>query len=146
MLGTLAKWLRILGFDTYYANSEISDEELLEIAKRENRTIISRDKDFVISGKKQNVDAIEITDIDLDEQLKQVLKHVKIDKKFILSRCTICNSKIKNIKKNEVQGKVPKRVYEKNDNFWFCSKCKKYYWAGSHYDKINEKIKELTNY
>jgi len=145
MLGTLAKWLRILGFDTYYANSKISDKELLDIAKKENRIIISRDKGFVNSARKQNVESIEIADTDLDEQLKQVLKHVTINKKLILSRCTICNSKIKNIKKGEVKGKVPKRVYENNDSFWYCSTCKKYYWTGSHYDKITEKIKELIN-
>jgi len=49
MLGTLAKWLRIMGFDTFYANAEMSDEDLLNIAKGENRTIFTRDKELIIS-------------------------------------------------------------------------------------------------
>ena len=44
MLGTLAKWLRIYGFDTFYANRDISDSELLDISKKENRILITRDK------------------------------------------------------------------------------------------------------
>ena len=47
MLGTLAKWLRLLGFDTFYANDEIKDDILLLIAKKENRAIITRDKELI---------------------------------------------------------------------------------------------------
>lgn len=53
MLGTLAKWLRIYGFDTFYANSEIDDEGLMEIAKKEKRVLITRDKDLIIKAKKR---------------------------------------------------------------------------------------------
>ena len=72
MLGSLAKWLRILGFDTFYANAEITDRDLLKIAKDENRIIISRDKELIFMGKRENLDVIEIKNIDLDEQLNQV--------------------------------------------------------------------------
>jgi len=47
MLGTLAKWLRIYGFDTFYANYKISDEELIKISKDEKRVLISRDKELI---------------------------------------------------------------------------------------------------
>jgi len=144
MLGTLAKWLRLLGFDTFYANTEITDEELLEIAKRDNRTIISRDKGLVRSGKKQKLDVIEMYDTDLDDQLNKVLEIIKINENLILSRCTICNTILEDIEKNRVKDRVPKKVFENNEKFWFCSKCDKYYWTGSHYDKIIEKINEIT--
>ena len=144
MLGSLAKWLRILGFDTFYANAEITDEKLLEIAKNENRNIISRDKVLIQNGKKHGLKVIEINSTDLDEQLNKVFENVDIDMDRILSRCTICNTILKYIEKNKVNGKVPKKVFENNDRFWFCPKCKKYYWTGSHYDKISEKINEIT--
>ena len=89
MLGTLAKWLRIMGFDTFYANAEMSDEDLLNIAKGENRTIFTRDKELIIRGKKKNLNVIAIETTDLDLQLNQALKHVNIDEKSILSRCEI---------------------------------------------------------
>ena len=144
MLGSLAKWLRILGFDTFYANAEITDRELLSIAKDENRIIISRDKELILMGKKENLDVIEIKNIDLDEQLNQVLKRVSIDEKLVLSRCNLCNSILNQIEKDKVEGKVPKKVFDNNDKFWFCNKCNKFYWLGSHYNKIINKINEIT--
>ena len=141
MLGTLAKWLRIFGFDTLFANSELTDEDLLNIAKSENRIIISRDKELIIRGKKENITVISIETTDLDLQLNQVLKHLKIDKKSILSRCTLCNTELEKIDKSIVKGKVTSKVFENNDNFLFCLKCNKFYWMGSHYDKmINNKF------
>ena len=144
MLGTLAKWLRIYGFDTFYANSEIDDNELLKIAKTENRTLITRDKELVFTGKRENLDIIELKTTDLDEQLKQVLKHVKIDETKILSRCILCNSILDEIKKDKVIDKVPKKVFENNNDFWFCKNCNKIYWKGTHYDKMIKKTTELV--
>ena len=141
MLGTLAKWLRIFGFDTFFANAEMTDEDLLDIAASENRIIFSRDKELIIRGKKKNLKIIAIETTDLESQLSQVLKHIKIDKKSILSRCTLCNTVLEKVEKNIVQGKVPNKVFKNNENFLFCSKCKKFYWMGSHYDKmINNKF------
>jgi uncharacterized protein with PIN domain len=143
MLGSLAKWLRILGFDTFFANSKLNDNQLLNIAKKENRIIISRDKEFIKAAIRNNIRSIQIYNIDLDEQLSQVLKQLKIDKEKILSRCTICNSKIIKVNKTDIKDKVPIKVFENNDIYWFCDKCKKYYWTGSHYDKIKQKLEEL---
>jgi len=143
MLGTLAKWLRILGFDTFYANAEMSDEDLLGIAKGENRAIFTRDKELIIRGKKKNLNVILIETTDLDLQLKQVLKHVNIDESAVLSRCTICNTVLDTVEKNKIQGKVPSKVFENNEKFWFCSKCNKFYWIGSHHDKIINKIDKI---
>ena len=144
MLGSLAKWLRIFGLDTFYANSEINDEELLNIAKQENRIVITRDKELTQQAKKQNIKVVQIKITDLEEQINQVLNLVKIDKELILTRCTLCNSLISKIKKIDAKGKVPEKVFDNNDNFWFCSNCNKFYWTGSHYDKINEKINKFT--
>ena len=144
MLGSLAKWLRILGFDTFYANAEISDDELLDIAKNENRTIISRDKELILRGKKENLNVIKIKNTDLDEQLNKILEYIKINEKLVLSRCSLCNTILDTIEKSKVEGKVPRKVFDNNDDFWFCNKCKKFYWTGSHYNKILDKINNIT--
>jgi len=143
MLGTLAKWLRILGFDTFYANAEMSDEDLLNIAKGENRTIFTRDKELIIRGKKKNLNVIAVETTDLDLQLNQALKHVNIDEKEVLSRCTLCNTVLDTVEKNKIQGKVPSKVFENNEKFWFCSKCNKFYWVGSHYNEMINKIDKI---
>ena len=143
MLGTLARWLRILGFDTFYANNTMTDEELLHIAKNEKRIIISRDKELILRGKKKNLATIKITTVDLDEQLNQVLKLIHIDEQYILSRCTLCNTILEIREKSQIEEKIPEKVFENNDKFWFCKKCNKYYWEGSHYEKIINKIEEI---
>jgi len=144
MLGTLAKWLRLMGFDTFYVNSEITDDEILDIAKDKERIIISRDKELIIRGKKENLKVVETKTTDLDEQLKQVLDIIDINEDLILSRCSICNTPLETIERNKVTDKVPKKVFENNNRFWFCKKCNKYYWMGSHYNKILDKIHRLT--
>lgn len=144
MLGTLAKWLRIYGFDTFYANRDMIDLELLEISKKENRTLITRDKNLIIAARRENLKTIEIKTIDLDEQIGIVLRNIKPDKTKILSRCILCNAKVKNVKKQDVQGKVPEKIFENNEKFWFCKNCNKIYWQGSHYEKMFEKIDSLS--
>jgi len=145
MLGTLAKWLRLFGFDTFYANSEMEDEELLQVAKKEDRVILTRDKQLIARGKKEKLSVIEINTTDLDEQLNLVLKNVDIDQKAILSRCSVCNTILDEVKKSEIKNKVPKKIFDNNEKFWFCSKCDKIYWMGSHYERILGKIEKIKN-
>ena len=77
----------------------------------------------MISGKKENITVISIETTDLDLQLNQVLKQLKIDKKSILSRCTLCNTELERVDKSIVKGKVPSKVFENNENFLFLLKC-----------------------
>jgi uncharacterized protein with PIN domain len=143
MLGSLAKWLRLIGFDTFYANAEMDDDELIRVAKKEDRVVITRDKELMSKMKKQKLPIVELNTTDIDEQLKIVLKDVSINQKNVLSRCSVCNIILDEIKKKDVRGKVPERVFENNEKFWFCSNCNKIYWMGTHYDKIKNKIKKL---
>jgi len=141
MLGTLAKWLRIYGFDTFYASNEMNDDGLIENAKKENRILITRDKELAQISRRENLKIIEIKDFNLDNQIRQVLKDVKIEKDNILTRCLTCNSILENIDKNKVKNKIPNGAFQSNDKFWICKKCNKIYWKGSHYDNMLKKIK-----
>ncbi len=145
MLGTLAKWLRIYGFDTFYANSEIDDSELITISKKENRILISRDKKLLQRARRENLKTIEIKTTEINEQIVKAISDKKIDYSKVLSRCILCNTTVDEIKKYEVKGKVPKKVFDNNETFWFCPKCKKIYWKGSHYENMVEKIKYIKN-
>jgi len=142
MLGTLAKWLRIYGFDTYYASRDIKDLELIEIAKKESRVLITRDKELLFGAKRENLHVIEITSTDLEEQIGKILSVFKTDSKKYLSRCLICNSLLEEIGKEKAKGKIPKKVFENNKKFWLCKKCKKIYWRGTHYENMLSKTKQ----
>mgnify|MGYP006291024309 CR=1 FL=1 len=143
MLGTLAKWLRFFGIDTYYATQSIHDDELLRIAKKENRVLVTRDKELILRAQKRDIQVIPVFTRDLDEQLKKVLAQTTVDSTQILSRCSLCNTQLISIDKEKVKDKVPENVYQTNETFWICPTCHKIYWRGSHYDKILQKINSL---
>jgi uncharacterized protein with PIN domain len=145
MLGTLAKWLRIYGFDTFYASKEMDDSELIKICKKEKRVLITRDKELIIRARRENLKTIEIKSIDINVQIRKIITDLEIDPNNFLSRCILCNSKLKEINKPEVKEKVLVKVFENNEKFWFCKKCDKIYWKGSHFEKMIEKINEIKN-
>jgi uncharacterized protein with PIN domain len=143
MFGTLAKWLRICGFDTFYANTQQTDDELLKIAKNDGRVLVSRDKKLLWNAKRENLKVIEVTSTEIDTQLRQALRDTSFDKNAVLSRCLLCNSILNEMPKKDVKNKVPEKVFENNTVFWYCPNCKKIYWRGTHYEDMLKKIDEL---
>jgi uncharacterized protein with PIN domain len=143
MLGSLAKWLRIFGYDTAYPNATVNDDEVLKSAKSEQRLLLSRDKELIQRAKKSLIPTIEIRTTELPEQLAEVLRRIPPDTKTILSRCTLCNTPLVSVEKKNVQTFVPEKVFKTRDNFWFCPVCKKYYWMGTHYENMMEKINKI---
>lgn len=142
MLGRLAKWLRILGFDTVY-RKQISDYELLALASRENRIILTRDRK--LRAKSRTTPIVEIHEEAYLAQAKEVLTalHLPLRLEDVFSLCLDCNVPVDRIPKEEVSGKVPPYVWQKHDPFHHCPQCGKIYWGGSHYGNTVEKIKEF---
>ncbi|UCF07703.1 MAG: Mut7-C RNAse domain-containing protein, partial [Thermoplasmata archaeon] len=139
MLGSLARWLRFLGFDTAYPQV-LSDKELVEAAKREERILLTRDRDL---AKRKGISALYIQSTELDKQLEQVISTFNLRIEEAFSRCSLCNSILTEVDKGSVKGRVPEKVYEWQDEFWRCEQCDKYYWQGTHYKNMEVKLKEL---
>ena len=147
MLGNLAKKLRILGYDSRY-HSSIDDEELINIAKQEDRVLLTKDERLVSNIDKKYVKSLLIKGNDDLEQLIQVFSFLGIKNVSIntdLSYCIVCNGKLKSIEKNMIKSKVPDGVYDMQQSFWICSDCKKIYWEGTHFEKIQEFVSKLNN-
>lgn len=144
MLGTLATWLRILGVDTFYPDNQMSDKQLLQLAAQEQRLLISRDKQLIAQGKKRKILVLELTTTNLNEQLEKVVQKITLEPEKTLTRCTLCNTPLNKVKKTDVEGHVPPKVFETQKEFWFCPHCKKYYWMGTHYQNMKQKISNLT--
>lgn len=141
MLGKLAKWLRIIGYDTKYAKG-MDDEKIIEIALKEDRIVLTRDK--MLSRKA--VKGFYIEEKELEKQIEKVIKKFKLDlEKNIFSRCTVCNIPVAKIERNKVKGKVPESVWENNKEFWICPRCGRIYWMGSHWNNIRNRLKRLEN-
>lgn len=142
MLGKLAKWLRFLGYDVLYPRT-IDDNELIELSKSQERYILTRDREL---SKRKGLKVLFIPSDQVDIQLKQVIEefNLKYDS-LAFNRCPECNHLLDKIDKSLVVDKVPVGVFERQDKFWVCGNCNRYYWQGSHYEKIKQKLNELFN-
>jgi len=139
MLGKLAKYLRFMGYDTYYPDGNMSDDEILALAQKENRIILTRDKELARRGNAYFVQSDEYR-----AQLRDVIEHFHLNAGRMLSRCSVCNAVLVRVPKEEVRGKVPEYVYEHTEEFYMCPSCKRIYWYGTHTQKIAEFINMLT--
>jgi len=146
MLGNIAKKLRLFGYDSKYF-SDIDDDELIKIAKEENRIIISRDENLVNKAQKLGMDTIFVTKNKELEQFSEILNHIELDIFQIsgdTARCPKCNSITESIDKSSIKNKVPKRVYDANERFWKCKSCGKYYWEGTHIKNLKEFVGKIN--
>jgi uncharacterized protein with PIN domain len=141
MLGRLAKWLRILGYDTIYF-SEISDRAFVNIALREKRFILTRDT--LLVRRRGVKDFLLVEGDHFRDQLSFVVERLKLEPgKEILSRCILCNALLKEIDKNTVKLKVPDYVFKTQSSFMICETCNKIYWGATHKEEIEREVKTL---
>ena len=140
MLGKLCRWLRLLGFDSSYAGCEISDSEIIEISLLQNRIILTSDRE--LSSRSGN--ALFINSRDLKVQIKYVLSQYAPSPGLFMGRCSICNGELESVNLKQVNEKVPDSVYERKIPVKHCRYCGKYYWEGSHYFSIINKLRELS--
>ena len=140
-LGKLAKWLRILGFDTTF---EIDvPAELFYEHMEKDRIVLTRtgtlEKQF--SGHR----LVFITSNYLDVQLKQVIAEIGICRMDTrpFSRCIDCNVPIVDADPDDVCGLIPDYIYETHQEFHKCLQCNRIFWPGSHTKRSQEKIDHL---
>jgi hypothetical protein len=147
MLGNLAKKLRIIGYDSKYFSS-IEDDKLLLIAKNEKRIILTKDEQLTKIAEKQNIDFVLIRGNDELEQIVQINTKIKLGR-FVMdtnnSRCIACNGNLQSVEKYRIIGKVPEGVLEREKSFWMCDSCKKVYWEGTHFEKLQEFVNNLND-
>ncbi len=146
MLGNIAKKLRLFGFDSEYSSS-ISDEDLIQRAKKENRILITKDIFVSEMTQKQKISVIQITKHEEMEQLVQIFKNLKISELTVNgnnARCTECNEKLIIINKDLVLNQVPEGILEKIDDFCKCPQCNKIYWEGTHIERLQRFADELN--
>jgi uncharacterized protein with PIN domain len=142
-LGKLAKYLRILGFDTLYKNNSLASD-LIKISHDEKRTILTKDREIL---KRNDIThGYWIRNHRLEEQLREVVKRFDLKKQIKeFTRCVDCNNLLVKIKKEEIIDRLPPKVKDWHDEFYFCQSCKKPYWKGSHYEKMKAFIENIRS-
>jgi uncharacterized protein with PIN domain len=147
MLGRLARWLRLLGFDTLYY-PRIEDRVLLKTAREENRMLLTRDTRLVkMRGLK---DFLLLKENDPFDQLKNVIASFdlvpdinELCETRLLSRCSLCNNLLDNVSKELAKEHVPEYVYLTSESFSRCANCEKFYWKGTHPELLKKKLMEI---
>ena len=140
-LGGLAKWLRILGFDTLF-DSGAGGLEFFRTASSD-RVLLTR-----TSGVEKHLRSDRLLFIRSNEpwqQLIEVIRRLEIRMADIqpFTRCLECNQRIEAVQKRRIRDKVPDFVYETHENFQQCPRCRKVFWPGSHASRVMERIQQL---
>lgn len=137
MLGKLARWLRVLGWDTAYERDK-STTELLESVRKEGRILLTRRGDLGEGT------VIFITSEVLDEQLRQLeASHKIVTDAQPFTRCIECNAVLEMVKKEDIEGQVPFFTYQTREEFWRCPACGKIFWPGSHHEAMMRRVENL---
>jgi uncharacterized protein with PIN domain len=149
MLGRLAKWLRLLGYDTLYY-PHIEDRILLKIAREDNRVLLTRDTRLVKVRGLRNFMLLE--DNDPFQQLKRIITAYRLQPEWersdiagapLMNRCTDCNTCLDSVSREEVKAAIPEYVYRTSRKFRKCPGCGKLYWDGTHPGKFKKKLSEV---
>ena len=141
-LGTLAKKLRLLGFDCAFKNN-YEDHQIVDIANQEKRIILTRDRGIL----KYNAvtHGYWVRCHRPDEQLREVMRRFQLEKQVKpLSRCASCNGPLHSVDKATLSDRLAAETLHIFNHFMECGDCHKLYWQGSHYDKICRWLDELN--
>ena len=141
MVGTLAKWLRILGYDTVYM-PEVSPASVKREARRQGRILLTRRTCFL--NQKDVPPFVFIRADRFREQLKQVCIDLQLTvSSSLLRRCSVCNRELETIDRERVQSRVPAYVWQTQSTFFRCRQCQRIYWNATHRERILEELRHM---
>jgi hypothetical protein len=143
MLGKLAKWLKILGFDVLYF-PRIGDDELLSLAQKEERTLLTRDTGLVEKAKAPK--ALFVRSENWNEQVRLVLDEFNLwEEATPYSRCLECNVALRDLSRENAKNLVAPFIHEHAVSFASCPSCNRVYWQGTHTKDMKAKIEEILS-
>lgn len=140
-LGSLARLLRLSGFDTHY-ETEAADADIAQLAAKEDRIVLTRDigllKHKIIHW------GYWLRSQYREEQFKEVACRFDLWSSFSpFSYCLACNGKIQAVSKESVLDRIPSNAALYFHTFYQCQNCQRIYWKGSHYDHMLQTLKRL---
>lgn len=135
MLGKVAKWLRILGFDARY--EPLRTREQIEAYGREGWLLITRNHRWCGQSR-----VLCVTANDPMAQLAEVIDGaaIRYGEARPLHRCIRCNEPLDEIPRDRALGYVPDFVFETNVLFYGCPNCRRVYWPGTHPRRMMEQL------
>ncbi len=144
-VGKLAKWLRMMGYDTLFFNGS-DDSHMIAIALAEGRVILTRDTQImkrrvVTSGQ---LKAVLIQGDEAEQQMRQVIDSLNLDCQFRpFTICLECNQPLVPRSKEQVKDLVPPYVFQTQVQYVECPTCHRIYWRGTHWQAMTGKLNKF---
>ncbi|MFC1951756.1 Mut7-C RNAse domain-containing protein [Chloroflexota bacterium] len=144
-VGKLAKWLRIMGYDTLFFSGS-DDASMVSTALNEGRVILTRDTQImkrrvVTSGQ---LKAVLIKSDDPELQMHQVINDLNLDCQFRpFAICLECNQPLLGRSKQQVEGRVSPYVFQTQSQYVECPACHRIYWRGTHWQAMTRELNKF---
>jgi uncharacterized protein with PIN domain len=141
MLGRLARWLRLMGFDTEY-DAHITDADLVRRSIEERRTVLTRDRALPEEWRVASIYVVASeTGVD---QLREVTRAFDLRAEVeLFTRCSVCNERLDPASPDSVRNAVPERIFATHAVFRRCPGCARVYWRGSHADRMERVVASI---
>jgi hypothetical protein len=133
MLGKLAKWLRIMGYDVLYQRL-YQKEELVRLVAS-GRKVLSRR----IETQTRYPGVILIHADHVGDQLKELKDKdiLRPDPSRFFARCLLCNTLLKPADPEAAKSSLPDHVLQENlSGIRSCPECGRFFWPGTHREKM----------
>lgn len=142
-LGRLARYLRMMGIDTWY-ETDCSDSRLARIAEEDQRILLTRDLGLLKRGRVQLGAFVRAQQP--RRKLAEVMERFPLSEHVNpLSRCLTCNRLLNEASSAAIEAHVPPNAREAHDRFVQCPSCEQVFWAGTHVDRMQQLIEDVTS-
>jgi uncharacterized protein with PIN domain len=141
MLGRLARWLRLLGFDVLY-DAAIEDAEVARRALEERRIVLTRDRALPEEWRLPRVVVLRAETT--GEQLRELARVLPLrERAQPFTRCSRCNGPLDAVPAELVAARIPPHIAATQSRFLRCRGCGHVYWEGSHVARIRRTLDEV---
>ncbi|HZR82458.1 MAG TPA: Mut7-C RNAse domain-containing protein [Candidatus Binatia bacterium] len=141
MLGRLARWLRLLGFDAIY-RADLPGAQLATLAAREGRVVLTRDRRLARARSRAPIVCL------LEDRFRDQLR--ELDRVHPLApspdrppRCAECNEPVVAVAPADVPASVPQYVRATQREFHRCPRCRRTYWPATHWQRMQAEVADL---
>jgi len=139
-LGTVARWLRIVGVDAAY-DRDADDDDLIELANGERRVLLTQDRGLLRRHRLWLGAYVRGTRP--DDQFADVLSRFA-PPLAPWTRCTACNGLLVPAAKADVAPQLEPGTRRTYDSFSRCGSCGRVYWRGAHGRRLQAKVDAAT--
>ncbi len=143
-LGGLARWLRAAGYETFW-EAGIDDDDLLRKARDLSATILTTDSMLMERSllRKRVIPAFWLPPVyRIPEQLEIVFREFGLQLRE--RRCMACGGELARANKEAVREQIPPRTRRWLDDYFVCTRCGKLFWHGTHWQRIEAKLKAVA--